>query len=244
MLLDLLKNKNCFKLILGAGNKNVEEIEKIVALYYEAGCRFFDVSADINVIKRVRKIAPDAAICVSFAVSGDPHIRKAQIDKKLCAQCGLCTSNCPQKAIKDFTVDIKSCIGCAVCTTKCPNGAIKLYEDEIDFKKMLESVVAQGVQCIELHAQNADAKEAKEKWDLISKKFKGIKSLCVGEDDIELAKNLIKYEAPYNVIIQADGKPMSGCDNEIETTMPAILCAKKFHELNLPVFILVSGGTN
>ncbi len=220
------------------------KIKKIVAMYYKAGCLFFDVSADIDVIGHVKRIAPDAAICVSFGVSGDPHIRKALINKVLCTECRACELSCPQKAIKNSVVDNKSCIGCGICAQNCPVDAVELYENKIDFKEMLKNVITQGVQCIELHAQGANVQEVREKWDLINKKFNGIKSICLGEDDIELAKILLKNEAPYSTIIQADGKPMSGCDDEVQTTMSAVLCAKKFYELNLPVFILASGGTN
>ena len=45
MLKNLLESKKCFKLICGAGNEDVKEVEKLVALYSKAGCRFFDLSA-------------------------------------------------------------------------------------------------------------------------------------------------------------------------------------------------------
>ena len=50
MLKNLLEEKRCFKLICGAGNENESEVEKLVALYASAGCRFFDLSAKENIV--------------------------------------------------------------------------------------------------------------------------------------------------------------------------------------------------
>ena len=50
MLEDILKNKNCFKLVCGAGNEDKNEVEKLVYLYSKAGCNIFDISANIDVI--------------------------------------------------------------------------------------------------------------------------------------------------------------------------------------------------
>ena len=62
MLQDLLNNKKCFKLVCGAGNEDVEEVEKLVYIYSLAGVRFFDVCANLDVIdaaKRAIKKAGD-----------------------------------------------------------------------------------------------------------------------------------------------------------------------------------------
>ena len=51
MLYDIFKEKRCFKLICGAGNEDTVEVEKLVALYSDAGCNFFDVCAKKEVIE-------------------------------------------------------------------------------------------------------------------------------------------------------------------------------------------------
>jgi hypothetical protein len=48
-------------------------------LYYAAGCRFFDVSADVKVLAAARKAAQDAYFCVSVAAPGDPHCKPVDL---------------------------------------------------------------------------------------------------------------------------------------------------------------------
>ena len=50
MLEELLKSNKCFKLVCGAGNEDVIEVEKLVALYSAAGCKFFDLSAKPEIV--------------------------------------------------------------------------------------------------------------------------------------------------------------------------------------------------
>jgi len=54
---------------------------------------------------------------------------KAEINSKLCLQCGLCSSNCRFDAIQlddKYKVDYYACEGCGVCVVLCPAGAISL----------------------------------------------------------------------------------------------------------------------
>lgn len=81
MLKELLETKHCFKLVCGAGNEDIEEIKRLVYLYAVAGCRFFDLSANGDVIlaaKEALDIAKvyDAYLCVSVGIKNDPHVKK------------------------------------------------------------------------------------------------------------------------------------------------------------------------
>jgi len=51
----ILEEKKCFKLICGAGNENLQEVERLVALYAKAGCRFFDLSSSEEVLQAAQK---------------------------------------------------------------------------------------------------------------------------------------------------------------------------------------------
>ncbi len=82
-LKDLLENRQCFKMVCAANNFDAAAVENLVRLYYAAGCRFFDVSADAGVLSAAKKAAPDAHFCVSIAAEGDPHCRPAEFDKVL-----------------------------------------------------------------------------------------------------------------------------------------------------------------
>lgn len=51
----------------------------------------------------------------------------AQINKKLCNECGLCQSSCKFNAITDFKIDSIHCEGCGVCELVCPQKAISFH---------------------------------------------------------------------------------------------------------------------
>ena len=112
MLEDLLKNKKCFKLVCGAGNEDIVEIEKLVTIYSLAGANFFDVCAKSNVIDAAKKglknagIETDRYICVSVGIEGDPHITKAKINKEKCTNCKICEKNCPREAIQNQKINL------------------------------------------------------------------------------------------------------------------------------------------
>ena len=82
MLEELLKSNKCFKLVCGAGNEDAIEVEKLVALYSAAGCKFFDLSAKPEIVDAAKRglRGKDAFLCVSVGIKGDPHVRKACID--------------------------------------------------------------------------------------------------------------------------------------------------------------------
>ena len=75
-------------------------------------------------------------------------------------------------------------------------------------------------------------------------------SLCIGRlklsDEQVLAriKRLVDKRKPYTTIIQADGDPMSGGEDDYATTLPAVMMAKIVQSANLPIYLLLSGGTN
>ena len=49
---------------------------------------------------------------------------------------------------------------------------------------------------------------------------------------------------PDRMIVQADGIPMGGGDDDYRTTLQAVACADIVDKFSLPVHILLSGGTN
>lgn len=255
MLKDLLDEKKCFKLVCGAGNEDVNEIEKLVALYAKAGCRFFDLSASEEVIdaaKRGLEFArvSDAYLCVSVGIKNDPHVNKAVVDYEKCISCYSCDNICPQGAIRYAKVKKFKCIGCGRCAKICPKGAISYVSEEKDLKDVLPPLIAKGIDCIEFHAMGLNDDEIWTKWSYISEIFGGILSLCTSrgklsdEKLVERIKKLTSDRAPYTTIIQADGFPMSGGKDDYKTTLQAVATAEIVQNENLPVYLLLSGGTN
>ena len=259
MLKDLLENKNCFKLVCGAGNEDAQEVEKLVTIYSKAGCQFFDVCAKPEIVDAAKRgiknsgITENRYICVSVGIDGDPHITKAIIDQEKCKKCGKCKLICPHEAIIEldkYKIKKDRCIGCSRCVTTCPHQAITMYSQLIDYEKILPELIEKGIDCIEFHAISTDENDVDEKWELINKLYDGI--LCISLDRSELGdKNLIKRvermiknRKPYSTIIQADGIAMSGNNDEYGTTLQAVATAQLFQNAKLPSYIMMSGGTN
>lgn len=260
MLKELLDEKKCFKLICGAGNENLQEVERLVALYAKAGCHFFDFAASEEVLAAAQRgldfaipkngqngEQKDYHFCVSVGTKNDVHFKKAKINPDKCKRCEQCIKNCPQNAINIyFKVIEKNCIGCLKCKSVCKHDAIEIYSKNnlID----LSTYQPFNLSCIELHI--SDIEQATSMWDDLCNEFYPMLSICIGRKHFsdgliaELLKRLVTKRPPYSVIIQADGNPMTGGEDDFETTLPAIEMGEFIKSLNLPVYLILSGGTN
>ena len=258
MLEDLFEKRKGFKLVCGAGNEDIEEVEKLVTIYAKAGCKFFDVSANVDVVEAAknglrRAGVNDAAICVSVGIAGDPHITKAQIDENVCIKCGSCVSVCPHNAILSLAapqIKKERCLGCGQCLSVCPVNAITTHSQLKEYNEILPEIIEKGIDCIEFHAISTDENDVDEKWQQLNEMFSGM--LCISLDRSELGdkklkervERLISKRKPYTTIIQADGVAMSGNNDEYGTTLQAVATAQLFQNAKLPVYIMMSGGTN
>lgn len=264
MLKDLLEAGKCFKLVCGAGNEDAKEVEKLVALYSAAGCKFFDLSAKEEVVEAAKKALGDKEgyLCVSVGIKGDPHVRKAQIDNEKCVGCHKCEEICPQKTIHHCKVKQFRCIGCGKCYSVCKHGAISYISESKNLREVLPPLIAKGIDCIELHAMgksvmNAggqdlenDDYETFEKWNYINELYNGMLSICTArqylsdEKMLERIKLMLKNRSPYSTIIQADGYPMSGSKDDYKTTLQAVATAEIVQNEKFPAYLMLSGGTN
>lgn len=255
MLKDLLETGHCFKLVCGAGNEDVEDIKRLVYVYAIAGCRFFDLSANEEVINAALEAlelakAEDAYLCVSVGIKNDPHVNKAVIDYDKCVNCGACEAACPQGAIHYAKVKKVKCIGCGRCWRVCSRAAISYVSEEKDLKEVLPLIISKNIDCIEFHAMGLDENEIYTKWKYITDNFDGMLSICTSrgklsdEELVNRVKSMIKDREPYSVIIQADGFPMSGGDDDYKSTLQAVATAEIVQNEKLPVYLMLSGGTN
>lgn len=255
MLNEILEQKKCFKLICGAGNEDVDSVEKLVAVYAAAGCDFFDICADNKVIdaairgfERV-KSEQKKYLCVSIGTKNDAHFQKAKIDKSICLNCYKCVSNCPQKAIDtSLIVNQEKCIGCGRCEISCPTKSIFFEERKMNLRQIFAELNLDAVDCIELHISDED--DCLEKWEILSKCFSGMLSICIGrkkfsdEKMIRILERLLRDRKPYSTIIQADGSPMSGGVDDFESTLQAVSAGNLVQKADLKQYLIVSGGTN
>jgi len=259
MLKDLLNNRQCFKLVCGAGNEDAEEVEKLVTIYSKAGCTFFDVCAKPEIVEAAKRglvragISEDRYLCVSVGIAGDPHITKAIIEQDKCVKCGKCKLVCPHDAIIEldkYKVKKVRCIGCGKCVKSCPKQAIYMESQIIDYNEVLPKLIVKGIDCIEFHIISEDEYDINQKWQQINKLFDGMLCISIDRSGLgdkklrERVSKLLERRAPYTTIIQADGIAMSGNDDELGTTLQAVATAQLFQNTNIPAYIMMSGGTN
>jgi len=256
-----LESRKCFKLVCGAGNEDSVEVEKLVCLYASAGADYFDLSAKEEVVKaacrgleRAGKSRKEKFLNVSVGIKGDPHVSKALIDPAKCVACGKCAEACGiQHAItpgEKYKVQSMRCIGCGACALVCPAKAITIISEPEPLSKVLPPLLKLGLDSLELHAVTEDEELAFSQWTEMQDCFDGILSLCIDRSrlgDRQLlsrVKRFIAKRPAYSTIIQADGAPMSGCDDKESTTLQALGTGQIVDRAGLPVFLMLSGGTN
>ena len=150
----------------------------------------------------------------------------------------------------EYKINKERCLGCSICAKNCPANAITMQSQLMDYDKVLPQLISKGIDCIEFHAISDNEKDVDEKWQQINEAFNGM--LCISLDRsglgdkklLDRVSRMIKTRAPYSTIIQADGIAMSGNDDEYGTTLQAIATAQLFQNSKLPVYIMMSGGTN
>ena len=244
------------KIVCGAGNEDTESVKRLVYTYAKAGCRCFDISARKEILQAAKEAvqlanAEDIHFCVSVGIKGDPHITKAKIRESVCIKCGNCYRNCPNDAIEEsILVNDKRCIGCGTCAKKCPTGAMTMYEKDVNVKEILPYMVQNGVEILELHIMGHDKQDLDYKWAIINECNPKFASICIDREHfgnrevIKRIRDMIAHRKPYTTIVQADGIAMSGSDDTYKTTLQAVAMGEIIQNNNLPVHIMLSGGTN
>lgn len=125
-----------------------------------------------------------------------------------------------------------------------------MYEKDINVKEILPYMVENGVEMLELHIMGHDKKDLDYKWGVINDCNPKYASICIdreffgNKEVIDRVRNMIAHRKPYTTIVQADGIPMSGSDDSYKTTLQAVAMAEIIQNANLPVHIVLSGGTN
>lgn len=260
-----------FKLVCGAGNEDAEYVKRLVFTYASAGCKLFDISARKEILEAAKEGAKlagadDVAYCVSIGIRGDKHIKKAKIDTSKCSKCANCFRNCPNDAIYngqnprpegiewkegDSPVIIaKKCLGCGTCLRKCPTGAMGMEEKDINFREVLPYMAQHGADLFELHIMGNDKDDLARKWQVINECNPKYASICIdreyfgNKEVLGRIREMIKSRKPYTTIVQADGVPMSGIEDTYKTTLQAVAMAEVIQKAELPVHIMLSGGTN
>jgi len=270
----LLDTGRYFKLVCGAGNENEEEVRKLALIYTLSGCNGFDVSATPNVvdacitgIEKAYELAAELDVTiptrpfvtVSVGMGGDHHVRKATIIDD-CVECTKCIPVCPTDAIPDnYQIIREKCIGCGNCEAACPPkvAAVRYEHNAKELSKILPECINHGAENIELHAAVQDNDSIMEEWKTVSNaQPNNFISMCLDRhhlSNVHLIERIrqAKEIAGDRLIIQADGVPMSGGEDDFNMTLQAISIADIINKdlmstdkgfKTLP--ILLSGGTN
>jgi Fe-S-cluster-containing hydrogenase component 2 len=263
---DILNQKRFFKLVCGAGNEDAEAVKRLAVIYTIAGANMLDLSANADVVKAAKdgielageigkrigkKIKAKPFLNVSIGLKGDPHAQKAVIDLNNCTQCGKCIDVCPEDAItREYKVIGYKCIGCDDCEEVCEFDAVSFVHKKADFEKILPDCIKEGVETMELHAVTEDDAAVFADWKLLNKLMKdNFLSMCIDRQLLSNRSFIDRVRRAYEItgdrlIIQADGVPMSGGENDFNTTLQAVACADIVQKSGIPVKILLSGGTN
>jgi Fe-S-cluster-containing hydrogenase component 2 len=254
---NIFENKKVFKLILGAGNEDIDAIKKLVSIYKKAGANIFDVRADKLLINEVKNTLnnqkeTDCYICASIALGDDIHFKKAQITDQ-CSICKKCIAQCSSNAIiyADNKVKIikERCIGCQNCAKYCISDAISFLDNSKNYQKVFSEIKDSPVDYIEIHSNGTD-KEIYKCFEFLKVNFKGLKGICISENKItdnqkiEIIKNIKQILHPEKLVVQADGTSMSGFDNNEHTTIKALEMSKLFLDNVDDIYVMPSGGTN
>lgn len=262
----VLKEHRYFKIVCGAGNEDCEETRMLSLVYTLAGATSIDVSANVDVVKsslsgiarafelsssldRQIKIRP--FVNVSIGMKGDPHARKARISIKCCVSCGSCIKKCSQKAISDkYEIVVKRCIGCGECARVCQVGAISFFDKTRDLKKILSECLRSGAETFELHAVTADEQAVMQDWQMMNNILKdNYISMCLDRSRLSEKHLIERIKLAHGItgdrlIVQADGMPMSGTNDDYNTTLQAVATADLVQKSGITVIVLISGGTN
>lgn len=255
---NILNSGKILKFICGAGNENYKEIEKLSFVFASAGFNMIDVSAKLEAVNSakagIKKAGKenDVAICVSVGLSDDIHLKKAVINSQKCTLCMECINICPQNALfredEKIFVDEKKCIGCSKCVSLCLSDAIFMEHKYKMPYTMILPLLSEDIDCIEYHCSVSDENMILDNWNKIKTIYKGCLSICLdrsklGDDKIIfLLKEMINDDS--DIIIQADGKPMSGGEDDYKSNLQTVAFAEVIKNNNLPARVILSGGTN
>ena len=245
-----------FKLIGGANFTDYSQLRELVAIYAQAGCDLIDVAATpeavqaaISGIQAAGASAP--LVMVSVTASDDPHCHQAVQNPLKCSHlCPHCLNACPHGAIaEDLTILPARCVGCGLCLPPCPYEAIAL--EARPFNPSLDQLWELGARGLELHTGSGRISEL-EAWreSCVGWVMKGglfSASLNAAQlelsEAIALARWIIGWFPEDRIVLQADGKPISGREDR-ESTLPALSFAEALLGSHLPAVIQPSGGAN
>jgi Fe-S-cluster-containing hydrogenase component 2 len=260
-----------FKLICGANLTDYAQLAYLSEVYALAGARLIDVAATPEAVRAARTgieaararaerqpagpwhlaADPFPVLMTSVTASDDPHCRIVVKDAERCTwACPYCLEACPHEAIAlDLAILEDRCVGCNLCVPACPHDALAMAYRP--FAPSLDPLWQEGARALELHTGGGDRQELLawkdpcQEWvrrgGLFAVSING-EQLSVPEA-VALAREVCDWFPGVRIIVQADGRPISGARGKASTE-PALRFAGALLDAGIPAAVQAAGGAN
>lgn len=255
-----LRERRFFKLICGASYRNTAFITSLARIFAEAGAHVIDVGARPELVQAAQAGIAAAQvptpglplIMVSIGINQDVHFLRVEKDFSRCQGHGRCVNACPHEVFVGSEIRLENCLGCDHCVIACPTGALSLVpRDPLhEVESLLRSCLEAGARALEVHTGHGDRSELQAFLEILAPLRSHIELLSFslgahGQSPAELAALArdIRNLAGSDIVIQADGKPISGRKGE-KSTLPSLELAEYLRASGLDTYLQVSGGTN
>lgn len=259
---DALECRRLFKLICGASFRNRDVVRWLSQVFTHAGAHLIDVGPQPELVEAARagirqaqtEGAPgEPVVMVSLEVNADQHFTRIQVDRDQCVDCSLCVEYCPHGVFSfsdHLEARLDNCIGCRACLPACYYDALRMVprDDQLALQDLLTGCWEAGARALELHTGDGNWAPIADLYGLIEREKWPLLSFSIGnyagqEGRVSQMAQAVHALAGSGIILQIDGKPISGREGE-ESTIPSLELAREISPLGLPVYLQVAGGAN
>lgn len=255
-----LEARRFFKLICGASYRNLDFIRSLSAIFAAAGAHVIDVGARPELVQAAAEgirqaqvpVAGLPLIMVSVGINDDVHFMRVEKNPERCESHGFCANACPHEVFVGTEIRLQNCLGCDFCVVACPEKALQLVpRDPLEnVQQLLQACLAAGASALEVHTGHGGRSELEQILKLLSPYQTQLQLLAFSmgahgqshSEIIALARDIVNA-AGTEIILQADGKPISGRKGK-KSTLPALELAQDLHRAQLGAYLQVSGGIN
>lgn len=255
-----LKAQRFFKLICGASYRNASFVSHLAQIFASAGAHVIDIGARPELVEAVKQGLEKASppipglplIMVSVGINSDVHFLRVDKEFSRCDSHGFCANACPHEVFVGDEIRLENCLGCDYCIIACPEDALTLVPRDplAEMDQLLAACFQAGATALEVHTGDGGREELLALIEKLKPWSAHLQLLAFslgahGQSPEEIAQLATEIEAHLGpqIIIQADGKPISGRKGK-KSTQPSLELAQKLFKRGLKSYIQVSGGTN